>query len=55
MDVTAIMPMLEVHQDYLERALVAIAENYGSVEEYLSDALGVGPAELEELRSRYLD
>jgi len=55
MDAVAILPMLEVHQDYLERALASIAENYGSVEEYLSEALGVGPAELEELRSRYLD
>lgn len=55
MDVETILPMLEVHQDYLERALQAIADNFGSLEEYLSEALGVGPAELEELRSRYLD
>ncbi len=50
-----IRPMLEVHRDYLERALQSIAGNYGSVQAYLSEALGVGPAELEELRGRYLD
>jgi protein-tyrosine phosphatase len=51
----AIMPMLEVHEDYLSRALEAIGRNYESVEAYLEQALGVGPAELAELRSRYLD
>ncbi len=55
MDAAAILPMLEVHQDYLERALAVIADNYGSVEEYLSEALGVGTAELKELRARYLE
>jgi protein-tyrosine phosphatase len=55
MDVATILPMLEVHRDYLERALDAIAENYGSVEDYLSEALGVGAVELEELRRRYLE
>jgi protein-tyrosine phosphatase len=51
----SVLPMLEVHEDYLARALSAIEQNYGSVEQYLSDALGVGPAELSELRARYLD
>lgn len=55
MDVAAIMPMLEVHRDYLERALTVIFDTYGSVEEYLSRALQVGPAELAELRGRYLE
>ena len=55
MDADAIMPMLEVHEDYLARALEAIGRNYVSVEVYLEQALGVGPAELAELRSRYLD
>ena len=50
----AILPMLEVHRDYLERALAAIADNFGSVEAYLEEALRVGPAELAELRGRYL-
>ncbi len=55
LDAAVILPMLEVHRDYLERALAVIADNYGSVEEYLEQALGVGPAELQELRGRYLD
>jgi protein tyrosine/serine phosphatase len=32
-----------------------IDQNFGSVEEYLARALGVGAAELAELRARYLD
>lgn len=55
MDARAIRPMLEVHEDYLERALAVIEQNYDSVEHYLEEALAVGPAELKELRSRYLD
>ncbi|MBP6701439.1 MAG: tyrosine-protein phosphatase [Halioglobus sp.] len=51
----AILPMLEVHEDYLAMALRHIEENYSSLEEYLEQALGVGPAELAELRSRYLE
>jgi protein-tyrosine phosphatase len=55
MEAAAILPMLEVHADYLEVALDHIEESYGSVAEYLSRALGVGPAELAELQRRYLD
>lgn len=51
----AIMPMLEVHEDYLAVALEYIDQNFGSVEEYLAQALGVGSAELAELRGRYLE
>tara|TARA_R110001599_G_scaffold351822_1_gene584748 strand:+ start:76250 stop:77248 length:999 start_codon:yes stop_codon:yes gene_type:complete len=51
----AIMPMLEVHEDYLAGALAYIDQNFGSVEEYLSQALGLGAAELAELRARYLE
>ena len=50
----AILPMLEVHEDYLATALRHIVENYGSVEDYLARALGVGSPELAELRARYL-
>lgn len=53
-DSEAVMPMLEVHEDYLSRALQAIEQDYGSVENYLAEALGVGPAELAELKRRYL-
>jgi len=51
----AILPMLEVHEDYLAVALRHIDDNYGTVEHYLDQALGVGPAELAELRARYLE
>jgi protein-tyrosine phosphatase len=54
MDAQSILPMLEVHEDYLARALAAIEQNYPSVEAYLEQALGVGPAELAELKRRYL-
>lgn len=54
-DSDAVLPMLEVHEDYLARALESIDENYGSVENYLAQALGVGHAELGELRNRYLE
>jgi protein-tyrosine phosphatase len=51
----AIMPMLEVHEDYLDRALAVIERDYPSVEAYLAEALDVGPAERAELRARYLE
>ena len=54
-DAEAVRPMLEVHEDYLDRGLASIEQNYGSVERYLHEALAVGPAELAELRARYLD
>jgi len=54
MDAQSILPMLEVHEDYLSRALLSIDQRYPSIESYLDEALGVGPAELAELRARYL-
>jgi protein-tyrosine phosphatase len=51
----AVRPMLEVHQDYLARALDSIDERYPDIEAYLEQALGVGAAERGELRRRYLD
>lgn len=54
-DAAAVRPMLEVHEDYLARALTSIDEHYGSVERYLEEALGVGGSERTELRRRYLD
>ena len=50
----AVLPMLEVHEDYLERALGLIERKYASVDAYLSSALAVGPAERAELQARYL-
>lgn len=51
----AVRPMLEVHEDYLARALDSIEERFDSLDHYLEEALGVGPAEREELRQRYLE
>jgi protein-tyrosine phosphatase len=55
MDAASVLPMLEVHEDYLIRALDAIEESFSSFEDYLEKALGVGPVELAHLRARYLD
>ncbi|MEH6580956.1 MAG: tyrosine-protein phosphatase [Halioglobus sp.] len=54
LEADAILPMLEVHSDYLSAALAAIDERYPSIEAYLAEELGVGPAELAELKGRYL-
>jgi len=55
LDGSAILPMLEVHEVYLGRGLDVIDNKFGSVENYLAQALHVGPAELAELRRRYLE
>ena len=55
METESILPMLEVHEDYLSRALMAISQNYPSTEVYLEEALGMGSAEVAQLRARYLD
>ncbi len=51
----SILPMLEVHEAYLESAMSSIERLFGSVENYLREALGVGVAEVAELRGRYLE
>ena len=55
LEAEAILPMLEVHEDYLAAALASIDSRYASVEEYLAQELGVGESERAELRGRYLD
>ncbi|HKK22754.1 MAG TPA: tyrosine-protein phosphatase [Pseudohaliea sp.] len=55
LDDEVLLPMLQVEESYLGAALAAIDEDYGSVERYLEDALGVGPAERAALAARYLD
>jgi protein-tyrosine phosphatase len=54
MDTNSILPMLEVHEDYLARALSAIEQRFASVDDYLDVALGVGAIERAHLRARYL-
>jgi protein-tyrosine phosphatase len=51
----SILPILEVQEDYLAMALGHIDDGHASLEEYLEQALGVGPVEVAELRRRYLD
>jgi protein-tyrosine phosphatase len=55
LDAQSILPMLEVHEGYLARALLAIDQSYPNVEVYLEEALGVGPQELQQLRAQYLE
>jgi protein-tyrosine phosphatase len=55
LETEAILPMLEVHEDYLAAALASIDARYDSVEVYLAEELGVGANERKELRGRYLD
>jgi len=55
LEAEAILPMLQVHEDYLRAALASIDNRYSSVEEYLAEELGVGERERAELRARYLD
>lgn len=52
-DVSALMPFLGVHEDFIRAALAAVTDQWGGREGYL-DALGFGPAELAKLRSTYL-
>ncbi len=54
MDTQSILPMLEVHEDYLSRALLAIEQRFPSVDVYLNEVLGVGAAEVALLQARYL-
>lgn len=54
LETESLLPMLEVHEDYLLNAFAAIDREFPSVEAYLDEALGVGPAAVRELRARYL-
>jgi protein-tyrosine phosphatase len=54
LDRASILPMLEVHEDYLARALFVIDQNFPSVDIYLAEALNVGAEEVAQLQARYL-
>jgi protein-tyrosine phosphatase len=49
------LPVLEVHAEYLQAALDAIDEQFESLEHYLQDYLGLDGAGRERLRSHYLE
>jgi len=47
--------LAKVEGSFLAAALEAVRANYGSLDGYLSDGLGVGPRERRELEAKYLD
>ena len=51
----ALQVLWRVHPDFLNRAYQTMQAHYGSVEDYLRHALGIGDAEREQLRSLYLN
>ncbi len=44
--------VLVADEDYLATAYVAVAASYGSLEAYLTEGLGLGPATLDRLAAR---
>lgn len=48
-------PLLEARPGYLRAALDAIDANYGSLDRYLEDGLGVTPADRERMRAIFLE
>lgn len=49
-----LVPLLEARPEYLRESLDAIREGYGSVDEYLANALDVTPTMMERIRSNLL-
>ncbi|MEW9856953.1 tyrosine-protein phosphatase [Novosphingobium sp. M1R2S20] len=49
-DEAALRVLMGVEAEYLETALLAIEAEYGSLDSYMSDALGAGPAVCAKLR-----
>ena len=54
LDTAALTAMYEVHTEYLQAALDVIEQQWGSMENYLQDQLGVGLAERQHLQHHYL-
>jgi len=53
-DAEALWPMFGVVPDFLEVALDGMMDGSGNIESYVTNVLGLKPAELESLRARYL-
>lgn len=47
--------MVSVFPEYLNRAVNAIKDKYGSIHSYLNNALGVSDKDMERLRDRFLE
>ncbi|MCL2574720.1 MAG: tyrosine-protein phosphatase [Defluviitaleaceae bacterium] len=52
---TALTMMYGVKEDYLAAAFAVAEEEYGSFENYLSQGLGVSPADIARIRKFYLE
>ncbi|MBO3087908.1 tyrosine-protein phosphatase [Cellulomonas sp. zg-ZUI40] len=50
-DPSLLVPLLEVREEYLDAALGAVREHFGSVDGYLRDGLGLGTREIGALRA----
>lgn len=50
-----LMPVLGVDAAYLDTAFATVAEEFGSVERYVAEGLGLDAGEQEHLRERLLD
>ncbi|MFO7962654.1 MAG: tyrosine-protein phosphatase [Desulfobacterales bacterium] len=48
-------PVFEVHPVYLQTAVRYIEEHYGSIEDYIENALGISRGMREDLMDRYLE
>jgi len=53
LDLALIMPMLETRESYLGAALETIRAEFGGLDSYLEQILGIGAPERRELRARY--
>jgi len=47
--------LLGVQSDFLEASLATIQAHYGTVDQYLEQAIGLDPSKREQLRSAYLE
>ncbi len=54
-DTKGVKPMMEVRQSYLKAAFDTMRQDYGSIDNYLREGLGVDEAFREQLRARYLE
>ena len=54
-DPELLRPLVEVRPDYLAAALEAVRATHGTLDRYLADALGVGPAATLALRQAFVE
>jgi protein-tyrosine phosphatase len=53
-DPSILLPVLSVRREYLEAAVDAACQDYGSIEGYFRDGLQVGDEALRSLRQRLI-